>query len=58
MEKITVKTGQTVPVSGQYKATGSKTEVTLVQGKRVPPTPAGATKFILVDRTQHKGGSR
>lgn len=58
MEKITVKTGQTVPVSGQYKATGSKTEVTLVQGKRVPPTSAGATKFTLVDRTQHKGGSR
>ena len=58
MKKITVKTGQTAPVSGQYKATGSKTEITLVQGKRVPPAPAGATKFTLVDRTQHKGGSR
>lgn len=58
MKKITTKTGQTAPVSGQYKAAGSKTEVTLVQGKRVPPTLAGATKFTLVDRTQHKGGSR
>ena len=58
MKKITTRTGQTAPVSGQYKATGSKTEVTLVQGKKVPPTPAGAAKFTLVDRTHHKGGSR
>lgn len=58
MKKITVQTGQTAPVSGQYRATGSKTEITLVQGKRVPPTHTGATKFTLVDRTQHKGGSR
>lgn len=58
MKRITAKTGQTAPVSGQYKATGSNTEVTLVRGKRVPPTPAGAAKFTLVDRTRHKGGSR
>ena len=58
MKKITTRTGQTAPVSGQYKATGSKTEVTLVQGKKVPPTPAGAAKFTLVDRTQHKGWAR
>ena len=31
MKKITTRTGKTAPVSGQYKATGSKTEVTLVQ---------------------------
>lgn len=58
MKKVTTRTGQTAPVSGQYKATGSKTEITLVHGKKVPPTPAGATKFTLVDRTQHKGGTR
>lgn len=58
MKKITTRTGKTAPVSGQYKATGSKTEVTLVQGKRVPPTPAGAVKFTLVDQTRHKGGHR
>lgn len=52
--KTTVKTGQIAPVSGQYKPEGSKTEVTFVQGKRVPPTVSGATKFTLVDQTKHK----
>lgn len=56
MSKITVKTGGTVPKSGQYKADGSKTEVTFVEGKKVPPTSGGATKFTLVDKTKHKGG--
>ena len=58
MAKTTVKTGQIAPKSGQYRPFGSKTEVTLVQGKRVPPTPQGATKFTLVDPTKHKEGSR
>lgn len=48
-----IKTGQKAPVSGQYRPQGSKTEVTLVAGKRVPPTPKGATKFTLVDKTKH-----
>ncbi len=52
-----VKTGQRAPASGQYKPAGSKTEITLVQGKRVPPTASGATTFTLVDRTVHKGGN-
>lgn len=56
MTKTTVKTGQTVPVSGQYKPQGGKTEVTFVQGNRVPPTSNGAAKFTLVDQTKHKGG--
>ena len=47
------KTGQKAPVSGQYKPVGSKTEVTLVKGKTVPPTPKGATTFVLVDKTKH-----
>lgn len=51
-----VKTGQKVPVSGQYKPVGRKTEITLVKDKRVPPSKLGATKFILVDPTKHKGG--
>lgn len=50
-----IKTGATVPVSGQYRPTGSKTEVTFVAGKRVPPTPAGATTFTLIDKTKHRG---
>ena len=53
-----IKTGQKVPVSGQYRPTGSKTEVTLVQGKRVPPTTTGVTTFTLVDKTKHSGGSK
>lgn len=53
-----VKTGQKAPVSGQYRPVGSKSEITLVQGKRVPPTSSGVTKFTLVDQTKHKGGSR
>ncbi len=48
-----VKTGQIAPVSGQYRPRGSKTEITLVEGKRVPPTPEGATTFTLVDTTKH-----
>lgn len=50
----TIKTGQKVPISGQYKPVGSKTEVTFVEGKRVPPTSKGATKYTLVDKTKHK----
>jgi len=56
MSKTTVKTGGIVPVSGQYKPVGSKTEVTFVQGHRIPPTSNGSTKFTLVDQTKHKGG--
>ena len=50
----TVKTGGIVPISGQYKPQGSKTEVTFVKGNKVPPTPSGASKFTLVDKTKHK----
>ncbi len=49
-----IRTGQKVPKSGQYRAIGSKTEVTFVEGKRVPPTSKGATKFVMVDPTKHK----
>ena len=49
-----VKTGQIVTQSGQYRPVGSKTEVTFVEGKRVPPTHNGTTKFVMVDKTKHK----
>ena len=49
-----VKTGQVVTKSGQYRPVGCKTEVTLVEGKRVPPTSSGITKFVMVDPTKHK----
>jgi hypothetical protein len=50
---VKVKTGEKAPVSGQYKVNGTQTEITLVQGKRVPPTTNGATQFTLVDKTKH-----
>ncbi len=49
-----IKTGQVCPQSGQYRPIGSKTEVTFVEGKRVPPTSSGITKFVMVDPTKHK----
>ena len=52
----TIKTGQTVPVSGQYRPKGSSNEYTFVKENRVPPTPNGSTSFNLVDKTKHKGG--
>ncbi len=52
----TIKTGQTVPISGQYRPRGSSHEYTFVAGKRVPPTQSGATSFTLVDPTKHKEG--
>ncbi|MBD5390995.1 hypothetical protein HDR67_03215 [bacterium] len=52
--KTTVKTGSICPQSGQYRPKGVNTEITLVQGKRVPPAYNGATSFDLVDKTKHK----
>ena len=49
-----VKTGQIVTQSGQYRPIGSKTEVTFVEGKRIPPTSNGITKFVMVDKTKNK----
>ena len=49
-----IKTRQKAPVSGQYKPVGSKTEVTFVKGKTVPPTSNGVTTFVLVDKTKHR----
>jgi hypothetical protein len=48
------KPGQTVPVSGQYKNTTTKTEVTSVKGEPLPPTPKSGQSYILVDKTKHK----
>ena len=49
-----IKTGQKVPVSGQYRPLGSCCEFTFVQGKKVPPTMSGSTSYVLVDKTKHK----
>lgn len=52
----TLKTGGIVQISGQYRPQNSRHEYTFVEGNRVPPTPSGSTKFVLVDQTKHKGG--
>lgn len=49
-----VKTGGTVPVSGQYQVGHSKVEITMVKGNRVPPAGGKAQTFTLVDQTKHK----
>jgi hypothetical protein len=51
---VKTTTGKNAPVSGQYIPQGSKHEVTLVQGHRVPPY-GRITTFTLVDETKHKG---
>jgi len=55
---IKVKTGEIVPLSGQYIPAGGKIEFTFVAGKRVPPTSDGTTTFILVDKTKHSGDKK
>ena len=57
----TQKPGQIAPASGQYAVIGPRggktgTEVTVVQGKPLPPTPKPGQTFVLVDKTKHKGG--
>jgi hypothetical protein len=49
-----LRPGTPAPQSGQYKVPGSKTEVTVVQNKPLPPTPKPGQGFILVDPTKHK----
>jgi len=54
IKKIAVRTGGKALVSGQYRPTGTKNEITLSKGKRVPPYIGEAKKFVLVDKTKHK----
>ncbi len=54
MAKIKVKTGGVAPNSGQYQVSGTKHEITLSKGERVPPYGGKAKAFVLVDKTKHK----
>lgn len=49
-----VKTGGVAPKSGQYQVSGTKREITLTKGERVPPYGGKAKAFVLVDKTKHK----
>jgi hypothetical protein len=48
------KPGEKAPKSGQYKNTSTKTEVTVVKGKPLPPTPKSDQEYVMVDPTKHK----
>ena len=49
-----IATGGIAEFSGQYKVLGTKQEITLIKGHRVPPYDGKAQDFILVDKTKHK----
>jgi hypothetical protein len=53
-EKTKTKTGKKTPVSGQYRASGTKYEITLTKGNKVPPYRGKAKTFVLSDKTKHK----
>jgi hypothetical protein len=48
------KPGQVAPKSGQIQQTDSKTEKTIVQGDRFPPTSKPGQTYKYVDLTKHK----
>ncbi|MBF0310629.1 MAG: hypothetical protein HQL56_13985 [Magnetococcales bacterium] len=50
----TLKPGTPAPQSGQYKIPGSKTEITAIKDKPLPPTPNQGQGYRLVDPTKHK----
>jgi len=54
MAKTTLKPGEKVKISGQYKTPG-RNETTLVKGEPAPPTPKPGQHHTLVDKTKHKG---
>ncbi|WP_454766116.1 hypothetical protein [Cupriavidus campinensis] len=49
-----LKPGTPAPKSGQYRNEVTRTEVTGVKGKPLPPTPAPRQGYKLVDPTKHK----
>ncbi len=53
-----LKPGQPAPTSGQYRESGTGTEITAVKGKPLPPTQKPGRTYRLVDRTRHKSGKR
>ena len=55
-----LKPGSKAPVSGQYAVEGPRggktgREVTAIEGRPLPPTPAPGATYRLVDKTKHKG---
>lgn len=58
MSKKTYSPGEEAPRSGQYEIVGSRgggtgSEITVIKGKRFPPTSKAGQKYKLVDPTKH-----
>jgi len=54
-----LRPGQPAPKSGQYAETGPRggetgSEITSIEGKRLPPTSEPGNRYVLVDPTKHK----
>jgi hypothetical protein len=52
--KSTLTPGTKAKVSGQYKNTTTRTEVTVTRGEPLPPTPKAGQRYVLTDPTKHK----
>lgn len=51
---IIAKTGTKAPASGIYRGSGTRSEVALSKGDRVPPNNQGSRQqFVLVQKTKH-----
>ncbi|MBI3573248.1 MAG: hypothetical protein HY092_03555 [Candidatus Kerfeldbacteria bacterium] len=48
-----LKPGQKAKRSGQYRLVGSKKEVTMVKGRKLPPTHKRHRHYRLTDPTKH-----
>jgi hypothetical protein len=56
-KKVIAQTGHPAPVSGQYRLSGAKNEITLSKGDVTPPNNFGVRqRFVLVDKTKTKKG--
>lgn len=53
MPKGIIKPGTPAPKSGQVKVPGSRGEVTVVEGKPMPPTPKAGQGYVYADVTKH-----
>lgn len=49
-----LRPGSKAPASGQYRNNSTRTEVTVVRGEPLPPTPRAGQTYTLADKTKHK----
>lgn len=53
-KKTALLPGTKAPVSGQYRNTTTRTEVTVTRGEPLPPTRTSGQRYVLADATKHK----